>query len=309
MRWLIVILALLAPSGLTPAGLTPAFADDCATFWEQGIPDTPRRRTGAPCEQFTPEATGTLAPHGIFVSQSISGETAVRAQLEIIGAAMKQAIARYEEKAPAPMITLIRFDEPYFADANAFAFTFTEFFSSEETCPILVYPHSTTLARSELEQLIAHEVFHCVQKRNFSEQVSAAVIGDRPGLWWFEGIAQYFSNVVFPGNNFEYSARFPAPHPQEPFFNERNPYSTENYWQVYANHAGQGTVLTRKRKCRWMARRPRRKRRPISPTCLRRCINMRAIYRGGRCVMKAEDMRHIKQTLSRTPQPMSRCRS
>ncbi len=221
----------------------PAWADDCATFWEQGIPDTPRRRTGALCEEFTPEATGALAPHSIFISQSIASDPAVRAQLEIIGSAMKQAIARYEDKAPVPLITLIRFDEPYFADANAFAFTFTEFFHGDETCPILVYPHSTTLDRSELEQVIAHEVFHCVQKWNFKEQVTAAVTDGHPGFWWFEGIAQYFSNVVFPNNDFEYSPRFPAPHPGQPFFDEPNPYSTENFWQAYANEVEQGVLF------------------------------------------------------------------
>ena len=220
----------------------PAWAGDCATFWEQGIPDEPRRRTGAPCVEITP-ASGPVPPHRIYIAQSIAGDAEVLAQAQIIGRALKAAVTFYESKGRVPEISLIRFDEPKFDDALASAFTFTEFFENDETCPILVYPRSATLAPQELEQMIAHEVFHCVQKANFKEQVTAAVTGGAPGLWWFEGIAQYFSNVVYPTNDFEYSSRFPAPRPETPFFNEPNPYSTENFWQAYANHVDVGGVF------------------------------------------------------------------
>lgn len=83
-------------------------------------------------------------------------------------------------------------------------------------------------------QLSAHEVFHCVQKVNFKQQVSYAV-NDRTQSYWFEGLAQVFSNFVYPSSDFEYTSRFPAPDQTVPFFDQENAYSSENFWQSYSN--------------------------------------------------------------------------
>ncbi len=61
---------------------------------------------------------------------------------------------------------------------------------------------STLRPPSYHKQVLAHELFHCFQFKQTGEAVWSAA--GSAGDWWFEGTAEYFSNVVYPRANNEY---------------------------------------------------------------------------------------------------------
>jgi hypothetical protein len=71
-------------------------------------------------------------------------------------------------------------------------------------CPVIIYT-PTILARAPartIEQVVAHELFHCYEAENYWEQ---DWFGDSD--WWDEGTAEYFSNVEYPWTDLEWRWR------------------------------------------------------------------------------------------------------
>jgi len=230
MKLVLIIAALLS-------SIQVGFAANCSTIWANGFPDIIPRTTPVSCDQFYPTRTTIPSNQRLFTVSTITSNLAVKEQMDYIAEALTYATAKYSGYGRVPAITVIRQDIPHpnSGGTNTMAYTYVQFFNLDtESCPIFVYPLSEVLSKPHLQQLIAHEVFHCVQKMNFKDQVAYAVT--TPGQsYWFEGLAQLFSNFVYPYNDFEYTARFPAPDQTVPFFNQPNAYSSENFWQSYAN--------------------------------------------------------------------------
>ncbi len=68
-----------------------------------------------------------------------------------------------------------------------------------EACPITILPLADEFPDDKYKQIIAHEVFHCVQEWTFR------VEGDYDiNQWWVEGSAEYFSNLIYPYTNLEF---------------------------------------------------------------------------------------------------------
>ena len=72
---------------------------------------------------------------------------------------------------------------------------------SPQRCNIGVYPKALNFNEGDFKQLVAHEMFHCLQYNNMGAAMS---LPPAQGLWWQEGSAEYFGNVVYPANNLEY---------------------------------------------------------------------------------------------------------
>jgi hypothetical protein len=71
-----------------------------------------------------------------------------------------------------------------------------------EVCPVLIFPGALGLGEGEFKQSVAHELFHCYQLRNLTEQFYS--VDQAYKKWWSEATAEYFSNVAFPATNYEF---------------------------------------------------------------------------------------------------------
>lgn len=73
---------------------------------------------------------------------------------------------------------------------------------TEEACPITMFPQaSASYGVDQYKQIVAHEMFHCVQDWSFP---NTSPYGTHK--WWLEGTAHYFSNLVYPSTNREWNA-------------------------------------------------------------------------------------------------------
>lgn len=221
-------------------------AANCSTIWANGFPDVVPTTTLVGCDEFFPITTTMASNQRLFTTTSLTHNAAIKDQMEVIADALAYASGKYASFGRVPAITIIRQDVPHpnSGGPEAMAFTYVQFFNLDtESCPIFVYPVSEVLSKDHLKQLIAHEVFHCVQKMNFKDQVSYAA-NTREQDFWFEGLAQVFSNFVYPQSDFEYTSRFPAPDQTLPFFEQDNAYSSENFWQSYENLLSENALFT-----------------------------------------------------------------
>ena len=69
------------------------------------------------------------------------------------------------------------------------------------SCQILIFPIMLSYAPANQTQILAHEIYHCVQLEIFKIAVPESDSeGGRfpPYDWWIDGSAEYMSNVVYP---------------------------------------------------------------------------------------------------------------
>ncbi len=92
------------------------------------------------------------------------------------------------------------------------------------------------------KQILAHEVFHCVEDDNYMMQNRGPSVAATE--WWAEGGAEYFSNVVYPSTNEEdyYNSDFDSESPTTPI--HRMSYEANVFLQYLANETGNAGVLS-----------------------------------------------------------------
>jgi len=71
-----------------------------------------------------------------------------------------------------------------------------------QACPITMFPQaSESYSLDKYMQIVAHEMFHCVQDWSFTNTKPYST-----QKWWLEGTAHYFSNLVYPEANREWAS-------------------------------------------------------------------------------------------------------
>jgi len=74
------------------------------------------------------------------------------------------------------------------------------FDTDTQACPITMFPRAAQLLSLEqYKQVVAHEMFHCVQDWSFTNTKPYST-----QKWWLEGTAHYYSNLVYPNANREW---------------------------------------------------------------------------------------------------------
>lgn len=104
-------------------------------------------------------------------------------------------------------------------------------------CPLTMFPSSNESGSDFFKQVVAHEAFHCFQDWNFQ------TIPFGPNLWWLEGSAEYFSNVVYPTVNGEYGylGQFDTASTTQSLL--QMDYENFIFFQQMANELGEGGVI------------------------------------------------------------------
>ncbi|KAH8672103.1 hypothetical protein BGZ60DRAFT_563581 [Tricladium varicosporioides] len=102
-------------------------------------------------------------------------------------------------------------------------------------CRIMVLPNmeSRGLTFEQKKQVVAHELYHCVQNGviRFFDNEPAWVDGNpTPRSWWFEGSAAYMSNYIYKSANQEVEYR--GYDPAIPIYRQRNGYEAYLFFQA-----------------------------------------------------------------------------
>ncbi len=162
-------------------------------------------------------------------------------------AAIKASFAKYSTFGNLTDITFILVKDPHpqsGANYDVYAEARPLKQGAGEACPITLYPETLALPEAKFEQMIAHELYHCFQGTNFHDQLACSEGGsvvscDQAVVWWAEGSADFFSNLVYPSANIEF-AHIQSYDAKLPIHLQTNAYATAAFFQSLANHAPDG---------------------------------------------------------------------
>jgi len=214
-------------------------AIDCTTLWNRGFPDLGRQRVSFDCVR-----TLTRNPNiNIYISNELSDVIDV-IDLENLKTDLKASLvksyAKYDALGDMPAIKAVLYHRPHYNDSPiqiTYAEASTNTPMSGESCPVIIYPSSLTFNRNHFKQIIAHELFHCYQWKNYKAKVDLGV-NSALGKWWLEGTAQFMSNYVYPDYDMEYDSSFAPYSPLTPLpESEANGYGNVHFFQSLFNQS------------------------------------------------------------------------
>lgn len=179
-----------------------------------------------------------------------TSEAAAEASVELVKSAVETALRVYREngflaarRQPPVRVWIVQSPGPR-ADADAN--------SSSATSPCVVHLFAAYLredfSEGYLRQVVAHELFHCVQFAQLGQPYAPAT------YWWMEGSAEWASALVVPEENAEFDSTSHY-HQHEILFDQCDPdhfnncgestgiYATALFFQDMANQKGAGAVF------------------------------------------------------------------
>jgi hypothetical protein len=188
--------------GIIPASFNTGVAgqeEACANIFNDGFPE-PAPGAAAPVCVLYRTFTAAGAEFRIFYPRAWAGDTARIHWMDAAEDALRSAagtLAGYSAAGWQP--TDMVFTTVGGSGASSPAMASVPL--TPGRCNIGAYPKAMTFSEADFKQILAHEIFHCLQYNNMS---AAMALPPGPNLWWQEGSAEYFGNVVYPANNLEY---------------------------------------------------------------------------------------------------------
>jgi len=115
--------------------------------------------------------------------------------------AMQDAVPKYNELSNANGLAKMPPVAMVFSASNQGGVWGKTFPNPPEACAISVYTGLQSQPPDRFKQLLAHELAHCFQGATYPRQHAVQLNTMR---WHFEGLAEYWSNVVYPEVDFEW---------------------------------------------------------------------------------------------------------
>ncbi len=170
---------------------------DCVTLWQDGFPFTDI--SSLPCFLYD----SWISPEGhlfrIFYPSEWSADAAlVRRYGGFAMEAVTDAAPIFERLGEMTDTVLI------FSPLESLAETLADTSGTTASCSIMIWPNAYRDAASadDFKFTIAHELFHCFQGANLPSPRRVEDHNDH--LWWREGTAEYYANVVYPDVDLEH---------------------------------------------------------------------------------------------------------
>jgi len=212
---------------------TQAEMISCSSLWTRGFPERGRESDAGNCHRFFPESTTPDPSFQFFLQDEASLDAEAKMRMEWAAEAIQYSANKYALYASVPKTIIVFSARPSVDDSLERAKTFVQYFHlGTESCPIVLYPRILSLPKDHFYQTIAHELYHCAQKVNFPDKTTQAVFNEE-AKFWFEGMAQFMSNVVYPHFDLEYHPMFGTFQPADAFFSQPQPYLSETFFQSY----------------------------------------------------------------------------
>jgi hypothetical protein len=168
---------------------------DCASIWAAGFPTDVAEPPV--CVLYRSFSAGGYE-YRVYYPEARRSDVALMAYVEAAFEALADAREVYAPLSEIRSINLVFTQLPSSIEGSAAEVPgLNESTHGSAPCPISVYPLAMGLPIDEFKQALAHEVFHCLH----FFRVGAS--GFTSGFWYQEGMAEYFSNLVYPTVNFE----------------------------------------------------------------------------------------------------------
>lgn len=221
-----------------------SYALDCSSLWARGFPDSGTGSATLECDEYRADGSVRL-PNNIrlFLDRELSTLSDYQPILKAAAEGASATYRAFKDVFGGSNTNIVFYHKFHPVDPNVYAFSSPLHNHPElEACPIIIYPNILLFEREQVKQLIAHEMFHCMAFKKFPAQMTAAML-DRRNQWHHEGLAQFFSNLVFPRANWEYSSNFPLLDHERQLTRQGNSNRAAHFWQSYHWYIGLNTTV------------------------------------------------------------------
>ena len=154
----------------------------------------------APVCQMYRQFTADGKTYRVFYPQERREDAAFMEYVEAALSALRNSQSTYRDYSEVPGATLVFTSLASPQGPRVGASTVNGELDSNG-CSIAVFPFGLSLEIPDFKQIIAHEIFHCVSLLRKGGGF------DRASWWYVEGMAEHFSNVVYPANDLEIRLR------------------------------------------------------------------------------------------------------
>lgn len=122
--------------------------------------------------------------------------------LDVTRDTLQRSLDRFSSLAPVGPVTIVFHPIPAVPGFTSYAAYPQTIHTAGTACPVFIYTTVATghISPGDYAQVLAHEIFHCLQSYNFR---SRAVTHYTSAAWWVESIAEYYSRKAIPGIDFE----------------------------------------------------------------------------------------------------------
>jgi len=178
----------------------PSTQVNCGELFTEGFPET--RATTCLLYQ---EVETPFVSMQIYYPQSWAGDEKYENIIERIKEFALRSTETYAEYGPNEDLQII-FSPTHTEDREdpkerRKGSTMPPKYRTGDACPMIIFNNPTYLLGEDAKEIIAHEIFHCFQMKNF---FSGDKINYTANKWWMEGTAVHFSNVAFPSVKYDY---------------------------------------------------------------------------------------------------------
>jgi hypothetical protein len=212
---------------------------DCSQIWHEGFPES--QGPAPTCLLYDSFSAGGYE-FWVYFPIDMAGDDAAMAYVQGAYEALADSQATYSQLVEVRSIDIVfsllsasAIDGPQDGVAMVPAVDPGELGS--RACPITVFSGAKSVPVANFKQLIAHEVFHCIHLWR------KGVSGDPALSWYNEGMAHYFSNVVYPSVNHEHKSvgHFHAQSPTHSIFDMT--YENTVFFQYLGNRFGDAWLI------------------------------------------------------------------
>ena len=191
------------PAAKTSSGLRQAQID-CQALWANGFTTA---ATPLVCFEYAEDTVSGTRIRLYYPSYWPAGDPRLR-QLGVLLRAVRKSVQTFTPYGPQPMpaISMVVTELPY-TDPSVHASSRVDAAAMQPAgrpndCYVAAFPALFSHPDPYLEQVLAHELFHCYEYRNLPDQIFGPAYESTK--WWVEGGAEFFGNVVYPASNAEY---------------------------------------------------------------------------------------------------------
>ncbi|KAG0275455.1 hypothetical protein BGZ95_008772 [Linnemannia exigua] len=227
---------------ILPVNALPLAPIDCSQ-WDPDPFQAP-----LPCTEYTFHAVSFSNLNVYHFAEGWNSNNAANAGLERVSNAALETLTSYAPFITGPLniklVLVASFPGEYAKDLAV-----TKIGPDQDTCNVLVLLSTATNSDIELvKQTVAHELYHCVEYKNTVGFTKAGLDGEAASVWWIEGAADYFSNMVYPYSNTEWLSNINYI-PSVPLY-INDPYGCNLFFQFLASNLDDASIN------KWIAEQP-----------------------------------------------------
>jgi len=166
--------------------------EDCGALWKKGFPKLQNKK----CLLYQEAQAGGVTVK-VYYPVGWQGDAQKLNYVQVGFEALQKSAETYQQFGSSIDMAVIFSPARHPNNEDKLATTLFKEFWDDDVCPMVIHNRPDKFQQGKHRSNIAHEAFHCYQYWHVFKQAKTNE-NYTNNLWWTEGSADHFSNVVYP---------------------------------------------------------------------------------------------------------------